>query len=210
MNSWEDIYQVYQTELIPLIAEMHAYIEKDYREHNKDVADLFKIIAENSSSRNLSEEAAYQAVWLITKIKIAAYSFIVAEIKKNLENFDRRCKLNQREFVGIEQEYETLKNEINDCLKTIKQKYGRYPKICEDCMFLYERAYNASSRAFKLMAKVSTKSSWIYPYSPFEIFKRPLTWVFSLVVAVLVDCFIRTCPPDWLEYIKNWLCRNNF
>ena len=77
MHTKEDIYQTYQEEIIPLMAEMHAYIEKDYPDHNKDVADLFKIIAENSTSAHLSDEDRQQANWLITKIKIAAYSLAV-------------------------------------------------------------------------------------------------------------------------------------
>ena len=84
MHTSEDIYQIYQEDIIPLMAEMHAYVEKDYRDHYKDVSDLFKIIAENSASGDLSPESKDRAVWLITKIKIAAYSFIVKELRRKI------------------------------------------------------------------------------------------------------------------------------
>ena len=194
MHTSEGIYQIYQEDIIPLMAEMHAYVEKDYRDHYKDVSDLFKIIAENSASGDLSPESKDRAVWLITKIKIAAYSFIVKELRRKIEDFDKRCSPDQRAFAGIEQRYERLKREIKANLKTIKQNYGRYPKICKECMSLYERTYLSCVEMFELMGEISTKSSWIYPYSPFRILKKPLAWVVSLLISILVGYFLHMFP----------------
>ena len=210
MHTKEDIYQTYQEEIIPLMAEMHAYIEKDYQDHNKDVADLFKIIAENSSSAHLSDEDRQQANWLITKIKIAAYSFIVKELKRKLDDFDRRCDRNQRIFAGIEQRYNQLKCELNANLKTIKHNYGKHPKICGECMSLYEHAYKASTEIFRLMGEVMTKVSWIYPYSPFNILKKPFSWLASLAISILVGYLLTKFSPSCIESIKSWLNQNIF
>ena len=210
MRTDEDIYRTYQKEIIPLMAEMHAYIEKDYRDHNKDVADLFKIIAENNLSGSLSDKDRQQAVWLITKIKIAAYFFIVKELKRRLDDFDRRCDPSKRVFAGIEQRYNQLKSEINDNLGIIRRKYGRYPKICEECMFLYERTYKACIEIFSLMVEVMTVSSWVSPYSPFGILKKPLSWLVSLFISILTGYFLTKYPLPCIEHIKNWLCQNIF
>lgn len=206
----EDIYRTYQEEIIPLMAEMHAYIERDYRDHNKDVADLFKIIADHNSSGHLSAEESQQAGWLITKIKIAAYSFIVKEIKRKLDDFDRRCDRNQRVFAGIEQRYNQLKSEVNANLKTIRHNYGKHPKICGECMSLYEHAYKASTEIFRLMGEVMTKSSWIYPYSPFNILKKPFNWLASLAISIVVEYLLTKISPSCIESIKSWLSQNIF
>lgn len=210
MHTKEDIYRTYQEEIIPLMAEMHAYIEKDYQDHNKDVADLFKIIAENSTSAHLSDEDRQQAYWLITKIKIAAYFFIVKELKKKFDDFDRRCDWNQRVYAGIEQRYHQLKSELNANLKTIKHNYGKYPKICEECMSLYEHAYKASTEIFRLIGEVMTKASWIYPYSPFNILKKPIGWLASLAISITVGYLLTKFAPSCIESIKSWLSQNIF
>lgn len=202
MRTGENIYKCYQEEIVPLMAEMYAYIEKDYRGHNKDVADLYKIIAKTGLSGNLSPEDKEQAIWLITKIKIAAYSFIVKEIEGKLNDFDKRCDQKQRDFAGIEARYNALKYKIKNNQRALRKKFGRYPKICEECMSMYGDTYHACIEILGLIGSVMTKSTWLYPYSPFNVFKKPLTWLVSLAISVIVGYFVNKHAPNFVEYIK--------